>query len=110
MVSIRSPRLTDVAPELVAELQRLLSQEGECALVAQVADLALVELCWCRDNFCSSFYTAPPAVSPYGPGRRTIPLPSDTGILTVDVIGSTIVHVEVLRRDDLRSKIIAAFV
>jgi hypothetical protein len=44
----------------------------------------------------------------YGPGHRTIPLSSETGILTVDVIGSKIVHVEILYREDLRGKIIAA--
>jgi hypothetical protein len=109
MPSIRSPRLIEVAPELVAELQRLLCQQGEFALVDQVADLVLVDRCRCGDSFCSSFYTAPSSVGPYGPGHRTIPLWSDTGILTVDVIASRIVHVEVLRRDDLRSKILAAF-
>jgi hypothetical protein len=110
MPSIRSSRLVEIAPKLVAELQRLLCQQGESALADQVADLALVDRCPCRDSFCLSFYTAQPSVGRYGSGHRSIPLSSDTGILTVDVIASRIVHVEILRRDDLRTKILAAFI
>jgi hypothetical protein len=109
MPSIRPPCLIQVAPELVAELQRLLCQQGEFALADQVVNLALVDRCRCGDSFCSSFYTAPQPFGPYGPCHRAVPLWSDTGILTVDVIASRIVHVEVLRRDALRSKILAAF-
>jgi len=54
-----TPWLRDVAPELVAELQSLLADEGENGLAAQVAELAIWELCSCGDTFCSTFYTAP---------------------------------------------------
>jgi hypothetical protein len=110
MKSTLSPRLVEVAPELVAELEHLLVRQGEAALADQVSDLLLVERCRRGDGFCGSFYTAPPPVGPFGWGHRTIPLSSDTGILTVDVIGSEIVHVEILYRDDLRETIIAAMV
>jgi hypothetical protein len=106
----RQLRLIQIAPEFVTELEYLLIQRGEAALANQASDLLLVERCRCGDIFCGSFYTAPPPVSPNGPGRRTIPLSSDIGILTVDVIGSEIVHVEILYRDDLRGEIIAAMV
>lgn len=106
--STPSPHLANVAPELVAELQHLLLQQGEAALVEQVAELALVDRCRCGDSLCSSFHTVPQSVGFRRQRHRTIPLRSEIGILTVDVIGSRIVHVEVLRRDDIRAKIIAA--
>jgi hypothetical protein len=102
------PRIKDVTPELVTELQRLLRRAGESAVAEQVAHLVMVDRCRCGDSFCASFYTAPRPVGRFGPGHRTIPLLSENGILNVDVIGSTIVHVEVLRRDELRCKICAA--
>jgi hypothetical protein len=105
----RPRRLIEVVPELATELQRLLLQQGASALIDQVEELAMFERCRCGDGFCSSFYTAPPPIGPYGSGHRTIPLPSDIGILTVDVIGCRIVYVEVLRRDDIHDKIVAAF-
>ncbi len=98
------PRLIDVAPELATELQHLLLRRDEAALAGQVAGLILVDLCGCGDSFCASFYTTPRSVAPSCWQRRTIPLQSDSGILTVDVIDLTIVYVEVLYRDDLRRK------
>jgi hypothetical protein len=58
--SIRSPRLIEVAPELMAELPRLLRQQGESALADQVADLALVYRCRCGDSATDSAATIDP--------------------------------------------------
>jgi hypothetical protein len=86
MISTSWPRLANIAPELVAELQHLLLQQGEAALVEQVAELALVDRCRCGDSFCSSFHTMPRSIGSHRPSHRTIPLRSEIGILTVDVM------------------------
>jgi hypothetical protein len=103
-----APHLKDIAPELVAELQQLLSQEGAFTLATQVADLPIVDRCRCGDYFCATFYTIARPKGPFGPGHYTIALSPRVGMLNVDVIGSKIVQVEVLYRDDLRVKIHAA--
>jgi hypothetical protein len=100
--------LIDAAPELVSELQQLLAQEGEPELASQVAQLCIVERCRCGDFFCSTFYTASRPTGPFGPGHRTIALTPEAGYLNVDVVGANIVQVEILYRDDLRTKIQAA--
>jgi hypothetical protein len=100
-----APRLKDVAPELVDELQQLLSQEGASALATQVPDLRIVDRCRCGDHFCATFYTIARPKGPFGPGHYTIALSPQDGMLNVDVVGSQIVQVEVLFRDELRNKI-----
>jgi hypothetical protein len=103
-----APRLIDVAPELVAELERLLVQAGESSLAAQVNTLHVVDRCRCGDDFCATFYTVPLPVGGYGPGHRTIALATETGYLNVDALESDIAQVEVLFRDELKAKIHAA--
>jgi hypothetical protein len=100
-----APRLHDVAPELETELRELLQEEGEAALAEQVADLAIFDRCRCGDSFCSTFYTVPNRTAPYPPDHLTLALASG---LLLDVIDGKIVCVEVLYRDDLRTKIHAA--
>ena len=87
-------RLIDVAPELALELARLLVQEGESSLASQVNDLRIVDRCRCGDDFCATFYTAPPPAGAWDPGHRTIALVPETGYLNVDAIGPDIVQVE----------------
>jgi hypothetical protein len=100
-------RLIDVAPELVDELDRLLSRAGEHALAMKIADLDIVETCGCGDDFCGSFYTRSPN-GPYGVGHRTLSLTMDDGYLIIDVVKADIVYVEMLYRDALKAKIYAA--
>ena len=107
-MSDRHPKIFDVVPELVEELQRLLKEEGEIALTDQVARLVIVDLCRCGDDFCSTFYTKPRPNGPFGPEHRTIALMPKTGCLNVDVVGSEIVQIEILFRDDLKARIQAA--
>ncbi|WP_264714998.1 hypothetical protein [Limobrevibacterium gyesilva] len=97
--------LLDLAPELVSELQQLLSREGEQVLANQVARLAIADRCRCGDDFCATFYTAPRPAGSYGPNHRTIALVPAQGMLSVDVVGNDIVAIEALYRDDLKAKI-----
>jgi hypothetical protein len=101
-----APLLHDVAPELEAELTELLVKAGELTLAEQVKDIAIFDRCRCGDSFCSTFYTVPERTTPFPKGFRTLAL--RLGVLHLDVLGSTILQVEVLYRDDLRAKIRAA--
>ena len=99
------PWLVDVAPELVPELERLLTQAGEGALAHQVAGLRLHDRCRCGDDFCAAFYTAPRQIRP---GSLGIPLEVERGLLIVIVDRNEIVEIEALYRPDLRTRIHAA--
>ena len=103
-----APLLIDVAPELAAELERLLVQEGEEGLAARVSGLRIVDRCRCGDDFCASFYTVPRPSGAFGHGHYTVALAPEAGYLNVDAIGPDIVQVEVLFRDELKAKIHAA--
>jgi len=103
-----APCLRDVAPELVGELQRLLVAQGEHGLADQVITLGIVELCPCDDCFCSTFYTVQRSSGAPSSDSRTIALRPQRGILNIDVVGARIVGVEVLYRDDIKTKIRAA--
>jgi hypothetical protein len=96
-------------PEL-SELERLLIQEGESALAAQVRGLRIIERCRCGDDFCATFYVAaaPRPDGAFGPDLRSIALAPATGDLIVDAVGPDIMQVEVLFRDELKARIHAA--
>jgi hypothetical protein len=76
------------------------------ALAHQVKNLTIYDRCRCGDSFCSSFYTVAERTTPYPKGFRTLAL--RLGELHLDVIGSTILHVELLYRDDIKEKIVSA--
>jgi hypothetical protein len=104
VTDLERPLLRDVAPELSSELRLLLVARSEPALAAQVDDLSIVERCRCGDDFCASFYTAPPQ----GIVNFTVALDPAVGMLNVDVIKGRSVFLEVLYRDDVKAKIDAA--
>jgi hypothetical protein len=100
--------LTEILPLLARELEQLLKKQGEFELVAQVPKLRIVDRCRCGDDFCSSFYTQPKPEGSYGPGHRSMDLDAAEGMVILDVVAETIAHVEVLYREDIRQKLIAA--
>lgn len=101
-----APLLDDVAPGLEAELIELLTEVGEFTLAAKVKHLAIYDRCRCGDSFCSSFYTVAERTTPWPTGTRTLAL--RPGSLHLDVLDSIVLYVEVLYRDDLKLKIVAA--
>ncbi len=86
------PLLSEVEPQLVATLKRLLSEAGETLLAGQVGELSIVER---HDGkYGCDYYMVPRPDEPWGPGHRTLGL--SPGALHVDVLGEKIVCVEVL--------------
>jgi hypothetical protein len=100
--------LTETLPSLAYELEQLLEKEGERELAAQVPGLTIVDRCRCGDDFCASFYTQPEPKGTYGPSHRCLVLEPAEGMLILDVVAGTIAHVEILHRDDMRQKLLAA--
>ena len=100
--------LTEILALLAGELELLLKKQGELELAAQVPQLRIVDHCRCGDDFCSSFYTQPKPEGSYGPGHLSMDLDTAEGLVILDVVAGTIAHVEVLYRDDIRQKLIAA--
>jgi hypothetical protein len=106
---IETMRLVESLPDLSRELVELLLAAREPSLAAQIADLEIVAKCSCSDDFCASFYTAPKPIGSYGPKHRNLELAPARGMLILDLVDDRIVHVEVLYRDDVRSKLTQIF-
>jgi|ERR1700674_2169226 hypothetical protein len=100
--------LTEILPLLADELEQLLKEAGKPLLAAQVSQLTVVERCRCGDDFCASLYTQPKPEGGYGPGHDCMDLDAAEGMLLLDVVKGTIVHVEILNRDDIRQQLITA--
>ena len=60
-------------------------------------------------TFCASFYTARKPLERYGKQRRTLEVKPAEGMILLDLIDATIVHAEVLYRDDVRAKLLPLF-
>lgn len=99
------PLLSDLLPELAQEIQRLLIEQDETELAAQVPALRILDRCRCGDDFCASFFVQPKPNGAYGPDHRNVPLAPKEGMLILDVVGEKIAGVEVLYRDDIRKVI-----
>lgn len=97
--------LVEALPEFSRELTELLIAADKPALAAQVDRLEIVAKCGCNDDFCASFYTARKSER-HAKDRRTIEVHPAEGMILLDVIGDTIAFIEVLYRDDVRSKLI----
>lgn len=87
------PLLREVAPRLIATLERLLNEAGESDLASQVAGLPVAERNGDKRG-CDYYMVAKPN-GPWGAGHRTLSLMP--GALHVDVVGNKIFCVEILR-------------
>ena len=101
--------LVDLFPELSAELEQLLFEQGESELARQVSTLSVVDRCRCGDDFCSTFYALPKPDGAYGPRHRNVSLAPQQGMLILDVVAERIAAVEVLFRDAVRRRLIIEF-
>ncbi len=100
--------VSEVFPDLTAELTKLLLDSEESALAPQVPHLKLVDRCRCGDSFCATFYTEKPPSGSYGPKHRNVVLDPDEGMIVLDVVEQKIMCVEVLHRPDVRAALVAA--
>jgi hypothetical protein len=109
-MSIKEAKLLrELFPGLSAELQELLSGQGEHSLASHVPYLTVVDRCRCDDDFCGTFYVLPKPRGAYGPGHRNVSLEPNKGMIILDVVGEKIAAVEVLYRDEIRQKLLAEF-
>lgn len=106
----KTPKLfIELFPELAAEIEQLLLEQGESELARQISTLLIAERCRCEDDFCGKFYVLPRPKGAYGPGHRNVSLEPKQGMLILDVVAERIAAVEVLYRDAIRQKLIVEF-
>ena len=98
--------LIEQFPDFGAELAALLRQEGEDDLAATVPNLTIVDRCRCGDDFCSTMYTVSRPVDSWGRSHRNVALHSGKGELILDILDFEIVCIEVLFRDEIRSRLL----
>lgn len=99
-------RFVDSFPELAQEIEGLLVEEGEPDLAAQVRDLKIVNRCRCGDDFCATIYTMIRPKRGYDFTHRNVPLPSDKGMICLDIVDEKIAGLEILFRDEIREKLL----
>jgi hypothetical protein len=104
-----SSLLQDTLPDLVDELTALLRSQNERDLAEQVPLLRLVDWCRCGDDFCATLYTAPKPKGAYGPNHESISLNPSSGHLVLDLVDRKIVCIEILFRENLRSRVLQLF-
>ena len=100
--------LKESMPAFAAELVAKLTEIGEVGLAESVLILSIVELCPCGGGHCAGFYTAPPPDRAYGPGHRSVQVPSEPGYIIMDILDEQIFYIEVLERDDIRGTLLEA--
>ena len=96
---------TDAFPAFATELRRLLEEQGELNLGAQVPNLLILDRCRCGDDICGTFYTKPKPIGGFGPGHRNVRLMPEYGMLILDVVAEEIACVEVLDRNEVRRQL-----
>ena len=104
-----SSLLQDALPDLADELTALLRSQNERDLAEQVPRLPLVDRCRCEDDFCATLYTAPKPQGAYGPNHESISLNPSSGQFILDLVDRKIVCIEILFREDLRSRVLQLF-
>jgi hypothetical protein len=108
MKSWEKPLLTEVLPDLAAEIRvALQGDDEESELSDQVETLLVWGRCPCGDDFCSTFYTGPRPVAHWSDegDHRTIPLTVAEGMINLDVVAGVIREIEVLDRPDVADKV-----
>jgi hypothetical protein len=120
--------LRQIWPDVVENLKYLLTQAGEHKLAATVGDLQVFDRCRCGSEDCATVYVQPRPVGAFGEGHQNIvfwnadtvdldtgarigdtleyPMTEHTTIL--DVVGETIMCIEILGDVNSASRLITA--
>jgi hypothetical protein len=96
------PKVADIFPTFLAELEILLVSMGRSDLSDQLGRLPVVDRCRCGEENCAHFYTAPKPVGSYGPGHENLMLPVEQGLVVLDLVNEAIVGIEILDRPDVK--------
>lgn len=104
-----SSLLQDALPDLADELTALLRNQNESDLAEQIPLLRLIDRCRCGDDFCATLYTAPKPKEAYGPNHESRSRCPSSGELILDLVDRTIVCIEILFHEDIRSKVLQLF-
>ncbi len=99
------PLLREALPDFSIELKQLLVRAGRRGLAEQIEELSVFDRCRCGDSFCGTFYTAPKPNGSYGPKHENVNLDAEKGMIILDVVDGDIQCVEVLYRDEIRSRL-----
>jgi hypothetical protein len=99
--------LGELLPKFSVELQDLTSSAGRPDLALRIPTLPIVGRCTCGDSNCAHFYTAARPPGAYVRHSNLL-LPSDAGLVVLDVLDGAIVAVEVLNRPDVKRLLDAA--
>lgn len=94
--------VSDLLPEFAAELKALLARTDRVDLAERIDRLPILERCRCGDDDCAHFYTAPKPVGAYSPGHVNVPVPTESGLVVLDIFAGTVVAIEVLDRPDVK--------
>lgn len=86
------PLVREVLPELAAELDRLLREQGRPDLADQLPGLRITAACPCEIEACGSFHTGRPMKRWFRRGKQ-VPVGEK---VVLDTIDGEIVYVEVL--------------
>lgn len=97
--------LVDCLPEFSDELQSLLREGGRPDIAEQIGQMQLVDRCRRGDDFCATFYTGPRPEGSYGPNHENVELPAREGMIILDLVDGSVQAVEVLYRDEIRSRL-----
>jgi hypothetical protein len=97
--------LVDCMPEFSDELRSLSIQAGRPDIAEQIGRMLLLDRCRCGDDFCATFYTGPKPGGGYGPNHENIELAAEEGMIILDLVDGGVQCVEVLYRDEIRSRL-----
>ena len=97
--------LVDCLPEFSDELRSLSLQARRPDIAEQIGLMQLVDRCRCGDDFCATFYTGPRPEDSYGPNHENVELPAGEGMIILDLVDGRVQCVEVLYRDEIRSRL-----
>lgn len=99
-------RLQATFPDLCDELGRLFLKLGEQRLASEVSALEIRDRCRCSDDFCATMFVRPrPRSGVEGQTGRTVDMESEDGYLIVDIVDDHIAEIEILYRDEVRSRL-----